>query len=146
MSVRPKKSLGQHFLVDENLLGVVGRLADLGPDDVVLEVGPGLGVLTRFLAARTRWVHAIELDRELEASLREALGGATNVRLTFGDALDLDLGSLVPPPVKLAANLPATQTTYHDATIGPGQVHVYQVKAVTAVGGGQNSNKVTITS
>jgi len=87
MSVRPKKSLGQHFLVDENLLGVVGRLADLGPDDVVLEVGPGLGVLTRFLAARTRWVHAIELDRELEASLREALGGATNVRLTFGDAL-----------------------------------------------------------
>ncbi len=111
MSVRPKKSLGQHFLVDENLLGVVGRLADLGPDDVVLEVGPGLGVLTRFLAARTRWVHAIELDRELEASLREALGGATNVRLTFGDALDLDLGSLVPPPVKLAANLPYSIAT-----------------------------------
>ena len=54
MRVAPKKELGQHFLVDENILGVIGRLAELAPDDVVLEVGPGLGVLTRFLARASR--------------------------------------------------------------------------------------------
>ncbi len=106
MSVRPKKSLGQHFLVDENLLGVIGRLAALDPQDVVLEVGPGLGVLTRFLAGRARHVHAVELDRSLEEPLREALAGHPNVGLTFGDALDLDLGALLPPPTKLVSNLP----------------------------------------
>ena len=52
MVARPKKSLGQHFLVDENILGVIGRLAELGPEDVVLEIGPGVGVLTRFLSER----------------------------------------------------------------------------------------------
>jgi 16S rRNA (adenine1518-N6/adenine1519-N6)-dimethyltransferase len=106
MRVTPKKSLGQHFLVDENMLGVIGRLAELGPDDVVLEVGPGLGVLTRYLADRTEVVHAVEVDRSLEGSLREALQGRENVRLTFGDALAVDLASLVPPPGKLVANLP----------------------------------------
>ena len=68
---RPKKELGQHFLVDENILGVIGRLAELEPDDVVLEIGPGLGVLTRFLAERVAHVHAVEIDRSLEPHLRE---------------------------------------------------------------------------
>ena len=63
VSVTPKKSLGQHFLVDENILGVIERLAELDPADVVLEVGPGLGVLTRFLAERVAHVHAVEVDR-----------------------------------------------------------------------------------
>ena len=106
MTVRPKKRLGQHFLVDENILGVVDRFAELAPDDVVLEVGPGLGILTRYLADRVRLVHAIELDRSLEAPLAAALGGRDNVLLTFGDALTLDLADLEPPPGKLAANLP----------------------------------------
>jgi 16S rRNA (adenine1518-N6/adenine1519-N6)-dimethyltransferase len=102
VNVRAKKELGQHFLVDENLLGVIGRLAELGENDVVLEVGAGLGVLTRFLAERVRFVHAVEVDRSLEPHLR--LG--PRVQLTFGDALQLDLGSLSPPPDKLVANLP----------------------------------------
>ena len=106
MSVRAKKSLGQHFLADENLLGVIGRLADLRPDDVVLEVGPGLGVLTRFLAERTRLVHAVELDRSLERPLREALGDRPNVGLVFADALSLDATTLEPRPTKLVSNLP----------------------------------------
>ena len=106
MTVRARKSLGQHFLVDENLLGVIGRLSELQPDDVILEVGPGLGVLTRFLAERTRLVHAVELDRSLEEPLRAGLVGHPNVRLTFGDALALDLASLEPPPTKLVSNLP----------------------------------------
>ncbi|HEU0248114.1 MAG TPA: 16S rRNA (adenine(1518)-N(6)/adenine(1519)-N(6))-dimethyltransferase RsmA [Gaiellaceae bacterium] len=106
MTVVPKKALGQHFLVDENILGVIGRLADLRPEDVVLEVGPGLGVLTRFLAARVRLVHAVELDRALQEPLTATLRAHENVRLIFADALDLDLGALVPPPRKLVANLP----------------------------------------
>jgi 16S rRNA (adenine1518-N6/adenine1519-N6)-dimethyltransferase len=106
VTVTPKRSLGQHFLVDENMLGVIDRLAELQPEDVVLEVGPGLGVLTRYLADRVAVVHAIELDRSLEEPLREALGPRENVRLIIGDALALDLPALDPPPAKLVANLP----------------------------------------
>ena len=100
--MRPKKQLGQHFLVDENILGVIGRLADLQPDDVVLEVGPGLGVLTRYLAARVAHVHAVELDRSLEPELR----GLAHTTLHWRDALALDPAALDPPPSKLVANLP----------------------------------------
>ena len=106
MSVRAKRELGQHFLVDENILGVIGRLAALHDTDVVLEVGPGLGVLTSYLADRVALVHAIELDRTLEPALRERLDDRTNVRLEFGDALRLDLAALDPPPTKLVSNLP----------------------------------------
>jgi 16S rRNA (adenine1518-N6/adenine1519-N6)-dimethyltransferase len=107
----PDRDLGQHFLVDRNILGVAGRLAELTADDVVLEVGPGLGVLTTYLADRVELVHAVEVDRSLEPRLREALGARPNVRLVFGDALELPLASLDPPPDKLVANLP-----YHVAT------------------------------
>jgi 16S rRNA (adenine1518-N6/adenine1519-N6)-dimethyltransferase len=100
MKVAPKKQLGQHFLVDENILGVIGRLAELAPDDVVLEIGPGLGVLTRYLAERVARVHAVELDRSLEPYLRDI---GDNVSLQFGDALQIDLGS---DATKLVANLP----------------------------------------
>jgi 16S rRNA (adenine1518-N6/adenine1519-N6)-dimethyltransferase len=102
MSVRPKKQLGQHFLVDENILGVVGRLAGLAPEDVVLEIGPGLGVLTRYLAARVGVVHAVEVD----ASLEPELPRLPNVHLVFGDALHVDLAALEPPASKLVSNLP----------------------------------------
>jgi 16S rRNA (adenine1518-N6/adenine1519-N6)-dimethyltransferase len=104
--VVPDRELGQHFLVDENILGVAGRLAELEPDDVVLEVGAGLRVLTGYLADRVRLVHAVELDRRLEPHLRERLADRENVQLLFGDALALPLGELDPPPAKLVANLP----------------------------------------
>lgn len=110
MSVSPKKRLGQHFLADENILGVIGRLAELGPKDVVLEIGPGLGVLTRYLADRAGHVHAVELDRSLEPHLRE-LAERTNVELHWGDALTLDLAALDPTPTKLVANLPYNVAT-----------------------------------
>ena len=111
MTVVPRKALGQHFLVDENILGVIGRLANLREDDVVLEVGPGLGVLTRYLAARVRLVHAVELDRTLEEPLAATLGAHENVRMIFADALSLDLGALDPQPRKLVANLPYSIAT-----------------------------------
>jgi 16S rRNA (adenine1518-N6/adenine1519-N6)-dimethyltransferase len=111
VTVTPKKALGQHFLTDPNILGVIGRLAELEPDDTVLEVGPGLGVLTRFLAERVARVHAVELDRSLEPRLSEALAGRGNVDLVFGDALAVDLASFEPPPGKLVANLPYNVAT-----------------------------------
>jgi 16S rRNA (adenine1518-N6/adenine1519-N6)-dimethyltransferase len=104
--IRAKKRLGQHFLADENILGVIGRLAELAPEDVVLEVGPGLGVLTAYLAERVSYVHAVELDRSLEPAIADRLAGHANVQLHFGDALELDLAALVPQPAKLVANLP----------------------------------------
>ena len=107
MTVRPKKELGQHFLVDENILGVIERLAGLEPGDVVLEIGPGLGVLTRFLAERVAFVHAVEIDRSLEARLPKL----PNLRVELGDALRLDLASLEPPPGKLVSNLPYNVAT-----------------------------------
>ena len=102
LTVRPKKNLGQHFLVDENILGVIGRLAELSGDDVVLEIGPGLGVLTRYLAERVAFVHAVEIDRSLERHLPLL----PNIRLELGDALRLDLADLEPAPGKLVSNLP----------------------------------------
>jgi 16S rRNA (adenine1518-N6/adenine1519-N6)-dimethyltransferase len=111
LPVAPSKQLGQHFLVDENILGVIGRLAELAPDDVVLEVGPGLGVLTAFLAARVALVHALELDATLEPHLRARLGSRENVRLAFGDALRVDLSALEPAPTKLVSNLPYNVAT-----------------------------------
>ncbi|MDX6511938.1 MAG: rRNA (adenine1518-N6/adenine1519-N6)-dimethyltransferase [Gaiellaceae bacterium] len=109
--IAAKKQLGQHFLVDDNILGVIGRLAQIAPEDVVLEIGPGLGVLTDYLAARVARVHAVELDRSLEAPLRERLGAYTNVDLHFGDALGLDLAALAPDARKLVANLPYNVAT-----------------------------------
>ena len=107
MSVRPKKELGQHFLVDENILGVIGRLAELDPADIVLEIGPGLGVLTRYLTERVALVHAIEIDR----SLVQRLPQLPNLRVEVGDALRLDLASLEPAPGKLVSNLPYNVAT-----------------------------------
>ena len=104
--LRPvKKQYGQHFLRDPNILDVIGRLAELGPDDVVLEIGPGEGVLTRYLARRVRRVHAVEIDRSLEPALSD-LG--ENVDVVFGDALQLDLPR---DATKLVANLPYNVAT-----------------------------------
>jgi 16S rRNA (adenine1518-N6/adenine1519-N6)-dimethyltransferase len=100
------RELGQNFLVDRNILGVIERLAELEPGDVVLEIGGGLGVLSQRLAARVRHLHVLEVDRELEPQLRDALSGFANVTLQIGDALRLDLEALDPAPTKVVANLP----------------------------------------
>jgi len=107
LSARAKKELGQHFLVDENILRVIQRLAELAPDDVVLEIGPGRGILTRYLAERVALVHAVEIDRSLEPYLPSE----GNVHVHWGDALALDLAALEPSPGKLVANLPYNVAT-----------------------------------
>jgi 16S rRNA (adenine1518-N6/adenine1519-N6)-dimethyltransferase len=104
--VRPKRDLGQNFLIDSNMLGVIEREAQLRAGDVVLEIGGGLGVLSEHLAARVAHVHVVELDRMLEAPLRDAVDPFDNVTLHFADAMKLDLGALAPAPTKVVANLP----------------------------------------
>jgi 16S rRNA (adenine1518-N6/adenine1519-N6)-dimethyltransferase len=98
--------LGQNFLVDRNILGVIERLAALEPDDVVLEIGGGEGVLSERLAGAVAHVHVVELDRQLEEGLRDVLSGFTNVTLWMVDALALDLPALDPAPTAVVANLP----------------------------------------
>jgi 16S rRNA (adenine1518-N6/adenine1519-N6)-dimethyltransferase len=104
--LRPNRELGQHFLLDDNLLKVIDRLADLRPDDVVLEIGAGVGTLTEHLAPQVAHVTAVEIDRKLEPALAEVLAEQPNVELVWGDAMRLDLASLEPQPTAFIANLP----------------------------------------
>ena len=104
--VRPKRDLGQKFLIDSNILGVIERAAELAPDDVVLEIGGGLGVLTEHLAPLVAHVHVVELDRNLEPALHDAIEPFDNVTLHIGDAMRIDLRALHPAPTKVVANLP----------------------------------------
>jgi 16S rRNA (adenine1518-N6/adenine1519-N6)-dimethyltransferase len=104
--VRPNRELGQNFLIDDNVLRLIGEAAELDTDDVVLEVGGGLGVLSEHLAPRVGHVHVVELDRSLEPALRDALAGHPNTSLHLGDAVELDLAALDPRPTKVVANLP----------------------------------------
>jgi 16S rRNA (adenine1518-N6/adenine1519-N6)-dimethyltransferase len=105
-AIRPNRELGQNFLVDSNILGVIERAAQLGPQDVCLEIGGGLGVLSEYLAARCAHVHVVEVDRTLEEPLRDALAPHPNASLHFADAMQLDLRALTPAPTKVVANLP----------------------------------------
>ncbi|HXS46053.1 MAG TPA: 16S rRNA (adenine(1518)-N(6)/adenine(1519)-N(6))-dimethyltransferase RsmA, partial [Solirubrobacterales bacterium] len=102
--------LGQNFLADPNLLDAIIRDAALAPDDVVLEVGAGEGVLTERLAAAATHVHTVELDRNLAAALA-TLAARSDVDLHWGDAMKLDLSELDPAPSALVANLPYSIAT-----------------------------------
>jgi 16S rRNA (adenine1518-N6/adenine1519-N6)-dimethyltransferase len=102
--------LGQNFLADPNLLDAIVRDAELGPDDVVLEVGAGEGVLSERLAAAAPHLHAIEIDRRLEPAL-DRVAALPNVELHWGDAMKLDLSALDPAPSAMVANLPYSVAT-----------------------------------
>jgi len=107
--LEPKKGLGQNFLTDKGVLDKIVAAAELSPDDTVLEVGPGLGHLTRLLARRAGRVIAVELDGRLLPILRDQLAGYDNVELIQGDILELFLSSLLFPlssEYKVVANLP----------------------------------------
>ncbi len=105
---RPRKALGQHFLVDRRLPGRILRAAAVGPDDTVIEIGPGRGALTRPLVDKAREVVGVEMDPELAAALPEALGYPGNLRVVQADAREVDPASLVPPDkgYMLLGNLP----------------------------------------
>jgi len=104
--VRPDHELGQNFLIDSNILGVIGRAARLDRADVVLEIGGGLGVLSEYLAERVADVHVVELDERLRDALADATDPYANVAVHWGDAMSIDLRALRPEPTKVVANMP----------------------------------------
>jgi 16S rRNA (adenine1518-N6/adenine1519-N6)-dimethyltransferase len=104
--VHPDRDLGQNFLIDSNILGVIGRAAALAQDDIVLEIGGGLGVLSEYLAERVAHVHVIELDERLREALLDATAPHANVSVHWGDAMTIALAALAPAPTKVVANLP----------------------------------------
>lgn len=110
--IRPKKSLGQNFLVDRNLLRVIVDAAQVGPDDVVLEIGAGTGALTELLAERCRQVIAVEIDDVLYGILCDTLSGVGNLRLVGGSILGKD--DAVAPAVQRALD---ETPTAGDATL-----------------------------
>jgi len=112
--LRARKRLGQHFLIDEEVLGLIVSTAQLTANDVVMEVGPGLGVLTRELAGQAGWVVAVELDNKLAAILKQTLSSFKNVTIINEDVLKIDPAALLQEPkarfpsagYKVVANLP----------------------------------------
>jgi len=93
--LRARKGLGQHFLIDEEVLKRITSAAELTPDDVIVEVGPGLGVLTRELTRQAGWVIAIELDNKLAALLKQTLASFDNVIIINDDVLKIEPGALL---------------------------------------------------
>jgi len=109
LQIHPKKKLGQHFVIDSNLLRRIVGCADLEAEDVILEIGAGLGNLTAPLAKRVRKVYAIEVDPRLASVLREKFSGDERVEVIFEDALQFDFTPLFQKwqrKMKVVANLP----------------------------------------
>lgn len=103
--------LGQNFLADANLLDAIVRLSEVGPNDVVVEVGGGTGSLSERLAPRVSHLHVIELDESLRPELEALAADHPNMSLWWDDAMRLDLRSLEPPPTAMVSNLPYSIAT-----------------------------------
>lgn len=118
LGVQPRKSLGQNFLVDEGTSRRIVDAAGIEPGDLVIEIGPGLGALTRIIADRAAQVIAIELDQTLIPHLESELEGRANVQIVHADALKVDYPALVANrPARVIANLPYYITSHAIRTL-----------------------------
>jgi len=109
-NLRPNKTMGQNFLINENTLKKIIKAADLSKDDIVLEVGPGLGILTKELAKKARKVITIEKDKEIVEVLKKELEDYKNVEIICGDILEINLEFL--KNYKVVANIPYYLTSH----------------------------------
>jgi len=135
--LRPRTSLGQHFLVDPNTIRKIVRLAGIGPRDVVLEIGAGLGALTAGLAETGAEVVAVEHDRSLAPALGEVTATMPNVSLVWGDAMRLDVRKLLGGRrATMVSNLPYNIGTplIVDLLSGVPQIERYLVMVQREVG------------
>ena len=107
---RPRKRFGQHFLTDPGVIDTIVQAIDPGTDDVLVEIGPGHGAITKPLAGRAGHLHCIELDRDLVAALRERWSGTDNVTIHEADALDFDVCTLG-DNLRIVGNLPYNIST-----------------------------------
>ena len=111
-----QKKFGQNFLIDTHVLDKIIKAADINKEDMVLEIGPGIGTMTQFLAEAAGKVVAVEIDKNLIPILDDTLGGYENVRIIHGDVLKLDIRAVISEenggrPIKVVANLPYYITT-----------------------------------
>lgn len=111
-----QKKFGQNFLIDTHVLDKIIRAAQIEEDDCVLEIGPGIGTMTQYLACAARRVIAVEIDRALIPILEDTLDGYENVRIINEDVLKVDIAKLAEEensgrPIKVVANLPYYITT-----------------------------------
>ena len=111
-----QKKFGQNFLIDTHVLDKIIRAAEIGKDDCVLEIGPGIGTMTQYLACAAKKVIAVEIDRALISILEDTLDGYDNVKIINEDVLKVDIGKLAEKenggnPLKVVANLPYYITT-----------------------------------
>jgi len=147
--LKARKRLGQHFLIDNEVLQQILFAAELATDDTIMEIGPGLGILTRELARRAKRVIAVELDDKLADFLKQEMASFPNVRVINGDILKIDPSDLVPAPerYKVVANLPYYITSpvlrhFLEASARPGLMVVMVQKEVAeaiAAGPGKRS-------
>ncbi len=104
---KPSKGLGQNFLVDQNVLNKIVAVSNIQPDDIIIEVGPGLGTLTKELAQKAKQVFAVEKDETMIEVLKETLADFKNVQVINGDILKLDLSPyILKGEYKVVANIP----------------------------------------
>jgi 16S rRNA (adenine1518-N6/adenine1519-N6)-dimethyltransferase len=109
---KPRKRLGQNFLVHESVIDAIVRLLELAPQDEIVEIGPGLGFLTRRLLESAKKVWAVEIDSGLVARLRSSLSSHPTLQLIHNDILKMALEDFLPPhKVKLVGNLPYSIST-----------------------------------
>ena len=164
--LRARKGLGQHFLIDEEVLKLITSAAGLTPADVIMEIGPGLGVLTQELARQAGWVITIELDNKLAANLKQTLAAFNNVTIINEDVLQIDPQALLqeqgegfPPTIsspfnyKVVANLPYYITSpvlrhFLEASLKP-QIMVVMVQkevaeAIVAEPGGMSVLSISV--
>ena len=122
--IQPRKSLGQNFLIDEGITRRIVDAAGIEPGDFVIEIGPGVGALTRLLAERAGDLVAIELDQTLIPALQEELGERSNVRILHADALEVDYAALTQGrPVRIVANLPYYITSHAIRVLLESHIH-----------------------
>ena len=164
--LRARKRLGQHFLIDEEVLKLITSAAGLTPADVIMEIGPGLGVLTQELARQAGWVITVELDNKLAAILKQTLAAFNNVTIINEDVLQIDPQALLqeqrerfPPAIsspfnyKVVANLPYYITSpvlrhFLEASLKP-QIMVVMVQkevaeAIVAGPGGMSVLSISV--
>lgn len=135
-NIRPTRSMGQNFLIEPEIVAMIADVSGVADGDLVVEIGPGMGILTRELLSRGAWVVGVELDRELAAFLTEDLGGTERFRLVERDARHVEIEQLTGGrPYQVVANLPYSVATviirrFMEATTPPRRMTVMVQKEV----------------
>ena len=106
MEINPNKKLGQNFLIDKNIVKKIIAVSEINQNDVILEIGTGLGALTEDIAKLAKKIYGIEIDHRLSSYLKDKLSIYSNIEIIHGDVLDIE----IPEHNKVISNIPYTIT------------------------------------